>query len=64
MNVETLGWSEETRASFIASIEPRSYERGNLQERRDAWCVQALQLSHVHMNVETQMHVPIQRSYV
>ena len=36
-----------------ASIEPRSYERGNVTTKLKAAIADRLQLSHVHTNVET-----------
>ena len=49
--LESVGY----RIGELASIEPRSFKRGN--EAEAVWkvlCKEALQLSHVHSNVETR----------
>ena len=53
-NVETQGVEVEVPVYLHASIEPRSYERGNgLMGVNCQWREFTLQLSHVHTNVET-----------
>ena len=57
MNVET--WSSSLVTSITgtsASIEPRSYERGNIIAGQEVeTTIILLQLSHVPMNVETPL---------
>src|SRR2546423_1895158 len=64
MNVETFPFSLPAQDSPFASIEPRSYERGNPGPRcPNALTSVKLQLSHVPMNVETSLPTAsVQRS--
>ena len=53
-NVETLAVGSAPVRYCIASIEPRSFKRGNLDlEAFARGAARVLQLSHVHSNVET-----------
>ena len=53
-NVETHGQPSILKFNLLASIEPRSYERGNKTcGGLLAKALSLLQLSHVHTNVET-----------
>ena len=52
-NVETVGVGIGIDADVAASIEPRSFKRGNPNDRMKVLRHVVLQLSHVHSNVET-----------
>ena len=55
-NVETSGVSSGTRPRRQASMEPRSFKRGNQMPNVWLGATVELQWSHVHSNVETGLY--------
>ncbi len=52
-NVETVRNGDEMPSRHHASMEPRSFKRGNLVRLKQCLPCKKLQWSHVHSNVET-----------